>query len=208
MYILLSEDVEVDENVILKNKNLKSRKRRIKFGIFLTLLIITVVKIMLPFFILPNEIRELNKNSNLPYKLATPLEEYCFEIGEWECYKQYNNIISFYNDNNYLTFNGFPDMACSYKLTYYATSRPEINIFGVKVGNTLEETDRILKKNHYKLEYKEYSYATYKKGRIKIDIGIKQVQYSTDTEELLYEYVDSISIYLHYTDWLHKGYYK
>ena len=207
MYILLSEDVEVDENVILKNKNLKSRKRRIKFGIFLTLLIITVVKIMLPFFILPNEIRELNKNSNLPYKLGASLEEYNLENEELECYESYNKI-NYYNDNDFLVFSGFPDLSCPNKLIYYATSRPEIDIFGVKIGNTMEETDRTFKKNHYKVEDKDHRYAIYKKGRIKITVSIKQVQYSTDIVEVLCEYVDAIAIDLHYTDWLHKGYYK
>lgn len=115
-----------------------------------SILMLIVIKIAAPFFILPSEIRELNKHINLPYKFGTPIEE--FDLKNYECEKNRYNEISYYNDKDNFGFSGFPDLSCTYKLTHYGTSKLEFFIFGFQIGDEIREVDKILKKYDYDLK--------------------------------------------------------
>lgn len=199
---------EVKNYEALPKQNISKKTKIITIVILVSILMLIVIKIAAPFFILPSEIRELNKHINLPYKFGTSIEEFDIKTNEWKQYNRYNRI-TYYNDEDNFGFSGFPDLSCAYKFTKYATSKPGFSVFGIHIGDEVSEADKILKDYGYKLEEDDYRFALYKRGRVDITIGIKKVEPEIKTEySLPNEIVDVISIMLHHTDWLLNGYYK
>ncbi|ROR25329.1 hypothetical protein EDD66_11191 [Mobilisporobacter senegalensis] len=164
-------------------------------------------KIISPFYIIPSEIKELNENINIPFKFATPLEEYDFEEGEWERIEDYCKIFYSGSKGDYLRFNGYPDLSSTYKFTGIITDNPEVSFFGIHIGDEMAIAKDILKKYGYKCYNDDMSYEYYK-GGIEFNVGVKRIFYGTDTEEYVDETVENISIQIDSTDWLRKGYYK
>lgn len=190
---------------IIKNYKI-AIKKKIKIVICLAIMVIILIKFASPFFVLPNEIRELNSNSNLPYKFAAPLEEYYFEHNEWKRDVEYQSIYYSNQAGDYLLFKGFPDLSNSYKFSYYHTKSPKISVLGIQIGDNIDEAEYILLNYDYKkLKSDDYSY---KKGRITIRIKIQLNPSKNNIVDPVRNSVDEISISLYSTDWLHKGYYK
>jgi hypothetical protein len=181
-----------------KGENVKKKKKirtKIICGIIVLLIISIIYNEVLPFFISPREIQELNKNINLPFKFGEPLEKYNFAGKEWNESEGPYGIYYTNINGDYYGFEGFPDLSQPYKLTYCETSNKKYRLFGIQIGDSIEIADDQLKKYGYKYNK---SYEEYRKGRIKILIA----------EEETTNQVNGIVIILDSTDWLRKGYYK
>lgn len=189
-----------DGKVIKKNK--KSRRKKIKTRISLIILVIILIKFVSAFFILPDEIRELNDNSIIPYKFCSPLKDCAFEEGQWERDDIYRSVDFYSKDGESFGFSGYPDLASSYKFTYYNTASPEVSVFGIHTGDRITKVNQILKAKGYKKN--EYDYNTYQKGRITMSFETQRII----MDNSVYETVKEICISIYSSDWLHKGYYK
>jgi hypothetical protein len=181
-------ETEVGKNSQKKKKN---KKVKIVWGIVILLLLSIIYNEILPFFILPREIQELNKNINLPFKFAEPAEHYDFTDSKW---KKSDDLLgfSYMKDNNEcFSFQGYPDLSSTYKFTTCWTNKSEMTVFGFHVGDSIDKAEQNLKKNGYKWD----SSGFYINGRVKISLE--------DNGKITHIYIALVS-----TDWFHKGYYK
>ncbi|WP_313130832.1 hypothetical protein [Anaerocolumna sp.] len=156
-------------------------------------------KIVSPYLITPREIRELNNNSNLPYKFISPIEE--FDEEGWEKELGYNEVKYVDSREDYIMFNGYPDLSNSYKLTYLSIDDPEFSLFGICVGNNMTFVDSIMKKNGYRRKTDDYEYY---KGKIHISLATDRIKKGDKVMETLRAFIISIRS----SDWFRKGYYK
>lgn len=191
----------------MKQNNIEFKKKNFKIIVILCfvfgILVFIIYKILTPISIIPIEIHELNENVNIPYKFATPLENYSFDSEIWEQSSEYNSISFKKDEYECFTFEGYPDYADSYKFTNYWSNNPDTSIFGIHVGDNLESIDKIMKNYGYWQEDNLSSYIKYTKGRVSIWIKIETLSSSgTNTISSRFD------IQIKSTDWLHKGYYK
>jgi hypothetical protein len=178
-------------------ERVKKKKRRTKIicGILVILLISIIYNEVLPFFILPREIKELNEKSKLPIEFATPLENYDFTGNMWEKQLDYNGVSFLNKKGDYYVFDGFPDLSRSYKLTAYWTENPQVIVLGVRVGDSINKAEKIIKSYGYKANDPDEP-LDYSKGRVALELKDEQNK------------IVGIYIQLYSTDWFHKGNYK
>ena len=185
-------------------KKIDKAKKKIKkkyiiiISIVVSFFALIIIKIILPFYIMPREIIELNNNMNinLPFKFGDLMEESDLPGDEWERSLGMYNVVYNNHKGEYINFEGFPDLANEYKLTSYSTTNEEASVFGIHVGDKYMEADKIFRKYGYRCNEDEY-YPVYYKGRIEININ-----------RIDDDIVGEIFIDLKSTDWKRKGYYK
>jgi len=172
----------------------KKRKIRTRTKVIIGVILFLFFKIVSPYFITPREIKELNNNMNFPYKFISPLEE--FDEDGWEKESREYGVQYVDLQGNYITFDGYPDLANSHKLTCLSTDNPEFVLFGIHIGDNITIVERIMKENGYKKADKDdYEYF---KGKVSISLGVNGVN------KTLTGFVISIRT----SDWFRKGYYK
>lgn len=157
--------------------------------------------IISPFFILPQEIRELNDNINLPFKFGDSMNN--FDLSDYEQdWENYSYQLNHKMDNFIIRFEGFPDASNEYKLVSYATSENKFSLFNMHIGEPIKSFDKKIKKKGYKITDISEDSVTYRKGRIIIYIDIDTNDYKMNG------HVSRIYIYINNTDWLHKVSFK
>jgi hypothetical protein len=156
----------------------------------LVLVLFIILKIILFFTVLPKEIRELNRNIELPYKFASPMSEYNLDtdkiIHGGGCYALYDS------SGNLYIFGGYPDVSSEYKFAEFRTTITDIKLYGFSVGDDLDKAKKELKNHGYKEKIKYGGlYIYYVKGRVKIEIGGSET-------------VNSLQVSLISSNWLMK----
>jgi hypothetical protein len=194
----IEAEIKVDETEKRRDKKKSSKAEKIVWGIMLLIVVGFIYYEVSPFFILPNEVRELNQNLDLPFDFGVPLEQCDFTGGGWKKEQVYNGVLYEKTDSEYFIFRGFPDLSTSYKLINYWTDNSKTLVFGFRVGDSMKKVKRLLKKHGYKQISQEDCPSGYHKGRVTIILDEDPVQ----------KKVEGISVELSYTDWFHKGYYK
>jgi hypothetical protein len=190
-------EIEADETEKGKDKKKRSKAEKIVWGIMSLIVVGFIYYEVSSFFILPSEVRELNRNIDLPFDFAVPLSQCDFTGGGWKKEQIYNGVLYKKTDSEYFEFRGFPDVSSTYKLIAYWTDNSKTLVFGFRVGDSMGKVKKILKKHGYK-QNNQFDYPGYHKGRVKIGIE----------EDTICKTVKEIDITLYTTDWLHKGYYK
>nr|WP_308742950.1 hypothetical protein [uncultured Anaerocolumna sp.] len=180
----------------------KVRKIRTRTKVILGVILFLFFKIVSPYFITPREIKELNNNMNFPYKFISPLEE--FDEDGWEKESREYGVQYVDLQGNYITFDGYPDLANSHKLTCLSTDNSEFVLFGIHIGDNMTIVDRIMKENGYKREKTYGDHYMYYKGKIYISLSTNRIEREVGVVETLRAFVISIRS----SDWFHKGYYK
>jgi hypothetical protein len=115
---------------------------------------------------LPAEIEELNSNSNLPFPLALPSEE----IGDASYYTYSPGFGGYWlhDDNIRITISGYPDVLDTRRTTSYIIRSDKYDLFGVKVGDSIERAASVLTAYGYTLVLEDYGYAHYENGDVRI----------------------------------------
>jgi hypothetical protein len=192
----------------IKYKRGVKKKTKIILVILFLILIKIIYDIISPFYITPSEIKELNKNIDLPYEFGKPLKDYKFNneltVDDAEMSLSFET-----EEGDYIWFSKYPDYSCSYKFTTFNTSNSQISFFGITVGDSMEKANNVLDKNGYKLEDIDFDTAEYTNGRVEISIDIKLLDNSNCKNEYIKNgIVRCYSINIYSTDWFHKGNYK
>jgi len=177
--------------------NKKRKGKRIILGALVMILYITY-KIGSPYIVTPSEIKELNKNINLPFNFGEEVSEEELKENGWRFEGDEYNEICYMNEyDDVLLLNGFPDLSREDKLVTFITEDEKIKVFGIGINDNVKDAREILKK----FRYKEKSYRdSYRFTKGKVEIWI--------TFHLIEQSVEGVQVKLLSTDWFHKGYYK
>ncbi len=147
-----------------------------------------IIKIVLFFTVIPKEIKELNRNIDLPYQFATPLSDY--DLASVKLIRGGGCVYFIDELGDSYEFSGYPDVSNKDRFIGYRTTNPAKNVFGISVGDNIHEAKHILRDYGYKgkIEY-ESDRIYYVKGKVIIYI---------DGDET----VESIQIDIKNTNWL------
>ncbi|GAA4294562.1 hypothetical protein GCM10023142_31770 [Anaerocolumna aminovalerica] len=140
---------------------IKKSKIKTRTIIITGVILFLFIKIVSHFFITPREIQELNINTNFPYKLISPLEE--FDKEGWEEHPDYNEIYYENPQVGCIVFMGYPDLINSRKVTYIYINNPKFFLFGIRVGDSMTIVDSIMKENGYRRKKADDDYESSQK---------------------------------------------
>ncbi|WP_310603036.1 hypothetical protein [Anaerosporobacter sp.] len=185
--------------------NTQKKKKSIRL-MFILLMVLTMVYVVVWSIKTPSAIEDLNNNIDLPYKFTTPMSECDIVEKKIEDEYEYGVYVETYNGDSY-RFSGYPDMSSSYKLTSYYTKNTKVSLFGFKVGDSLNEANKLLRKHGYISRDKDTCYYEYRNGGIVVLITVKHGDGSSNDyfkDGVIVNYM----IKLESTDKKHIGYYK
>jgi len=155
-------------------------------------------KIGSPYIVIPSEIKELNKNINLPFNFGEEVSEEELKENGWSYKRTEYYITSYMNEyDDVLLLNGFPDLADSDKFATYTIRSEQIRVFDIGINDNIEDARKILKKFGYNEDFHGDAYC-YTKGKVKIWVDFSTVEKT----------IGAIQIQLLSTDWFHNGNYK
>ncbi len=148
-----------------------NRKRIIL--VVLVIILYIIYKITLPYIATPSEIKDLNKNIDLPYNFAEEVSEEDFILLEkqgWvRSYIVYTGIAYTNDKDDLIIFSGYPDLSNRYKFTLFRTKVEGFSVFDISAGGNIDKVKINLKKKGYR-EKHIYGDYVFTKGKVVITL--------------------------------------
>lgn len=107
-----------------------------------------------------NVVEEINTNSNLPMALLTPHEDVRESLEQDDSLDFINNFMSadYYADGYMLSFAGFPEDDSPYSLTTIELTGNNYDIYGVAVGDEIDQAEQVLEEYGFAAEDDSYEF--------------------------------------------------